>query len=74
MKPEDMVSKKVSERLYLVDNRRSEMTEKQRKEHARLLKLWATRKATKQQIARCMMLDRLLEAESMQRAVCEKAR
>ena len=38
------------------------MTAEQRKEHKRLKRLWATRQATRQQIFRCMALDRLAEA------------
>lgn len=34
------------------------MTEKERKEHEKLSRLWATRKATKRQILRCIELSR----------------
>lgn len=35
------------------------MSDKQQKEHRRLLRLWATGKATRKQIERCMELDRM---------------
>jgi hypothetical protein len=34
------------------------MSDKERKERAKLLKLWAMGKATRKQIDRCMQLDR----------------
>lgn len=34
------------------------MTAKEEREHARLLRLWATGRATRKQIERCMELDR----------------
>ena len=34
------------------------MNAKERKEHARLMKLWATQRATMRQMQRCMELDR----------------
>ncbi len=34
------------------------MSEREQKEHARLLRLWASGKATRKQIERCMELDR----------------
>lgn len=34
------------------------MSEREQKEHARLLRLWATARATRQQLERCMELDR----------------
>ena len=37
------------------------MTEKERTEHSRLQRAWATGKATKKQIMRCMELDRQVE-------------
>lgn len=40
------------------------MTSKERTEHTRLQRAWATGKATKKQIMRCMELDRQAECES----------
>lgn len=34
------------------------MTKKEQQEHARLRQLWATQKASRKQILRCMELDR----------------
>ena len=34
------------------------MTDKERSEHAKLLRVWATGRATMRQINRCMALDR----------------
>lgn len=39
------------------------MTKKEQQEHARLRALWATQKATRQQMLRCMELDRKAETE-----------
>ncbi len=40
------------------------MTAKERLEHTRLQRSWATGKATKKQVMRCMELDRQAERES----------
>lgn len=40
------------------------MSAKERTEHARLQRAWATGKATKKQIMRCMELDRQVECEA----------
>lgn len=34
------------------------MTKREQAEHARLLRLWATGRATRKQVLRCMELDR----------------
>lgn len=40
------------------------MSTKERKEHSKLLRLWATRRATRKQMLRCMELDRKARGES----------
>lgn len=40
------------------------MTAKERKEHDRLHRLWATKKATMKQMKRCMVLDDKAAAEA----------